>query len=267
MASPDAVRKKSPRAPSIALDEALERAEKIYEKERLHAAPTDVVAQDMGYKDANNGKALSAIASLRYYGLVERHGNGLLSITKDVEGYKFAPGEEMRKAYLRRFLTAPAIFAELLERYAAGLPSDGNLRYELIQRDFLPATAESLVNILRRSAEFAQFYEPDPVSPAVIVTPNNDVSEPRDGESPVPSPPPSIAVPDAQLRSSPSRPLWANEGGADDDSGHDRIPVRLTGGRKAWLLIPQVFRKADKQRLKAQIDLLLTEDEEADEEA
>jgi hypothetical protein len=41
-------RKKSPRAPSISLDEALERVLRIYEKEKRHAAPTEVVVQDMG---------------------------------------------------------------------------------------------------------------------------------------------------------------------------------------------------------------------------
>ena len=44
MAGPDAVRKRSPRAPSIPLDDALDKALKIYDKERLHPAPTDVVA-------------------------------------------------------------------------------------------------------------------------------------------------------------------------------------------------------------------------------
>jgi len=40
----------------------------------------------------------------------------------------------------------------------------------------------------------------------------------------------------------------------------DKIPVRLSEGRKAWLVIPTPFYEADKLRLKAQIDLLLTED-------
>ena len=42
----------------------------------------------------------------------------------------------------------------------------------------------------------------------------------------------------------------------------DRIPVRLPGGRRAWLFIPSPFFSGDKARLKAQIDLLLTADEE-----
>lgn len=45
-------------------------------------------------------------------------------------------------------------------------------------------------------------------------------------------------------------------------ASYDRIPVRLTAGRKAWLEIPSPLYAADKARLKAQIDLLLAEDEE-----
>lgn len=43
------------------------------------------------------------------------------------------------------------------------------------------------------------------------------------------------------------------------NDGDDKNPVRLTGGRKAWLIVPTPFYEADKSRLKAQIDLLLTE--------
>jgi hypothetical protein len=37
--------------------------------------------------------------------------------------------------------------------------------------------------------------------------------------------------------------------------------VRLDQSRRAWLEIPTPFYEADKKRLKAQIDLLLTDDE------
>ena len=65
-------RKKSPRAPSSALDEALERALRLYEKERRHAVPMELAAQAMGYKGAKNGAALTTFATLRYYGLLDR---------------------------------------------------------------------------------------------------------------------------------------------------------------------------------------------------
>lgn len=256
MASSDSVRKKSPRAPSIPLDEALDRALKVYDKERLNPAPADVVAQGMGYKDANNGRALATIASVRYYGLLERQDDGRLGVTKEVESYKYAPSEDMRRAYLRRFVTAPALFAEVLERYASGLPSDGNLRYELIQRGFLPSTAESLVGILRRSFDFAGLYEQDAREAALPVAKVDepDVSAPMMAEVPEP-----LATAVAGVPRPRGGDLRREEDPAEE---HDRIPVRLPGGRRAWLLIPPIFREADKQRLKAQIDLLLTEDEE-----
>lgn len=260
MASSESIRKKSPRAPSISLDEALDRTLKVYDKERLSPAPSDVVAQGMGYKDANNGRALSTIASVRYYGLMERHSDGRLGVSKDVESYKYAPSEDMRRAYLRRFVATPALFTELLERYASGLPSDGNLRYELIQRGFLPATAESLVGILRRSFDFARVYDEEPQD-LIAPEPEYEVDDSATLASVVPV----VAASPAAI--APAQVLGRSQSSfvEGDDSiveGHDRIPVRLPGGRRAWLLIPPLFREADKQRLKAQIDLLLTEDED-----
>lgn len=246
-------RKKSPRAPSIPLDEAVERAMRAYDKERLHPAPVDVIAQHIGYKTANNGAALQALASLRYYGLLERPKEGLLAVTKDVEAYRFAPDPQIARSFLVRFLRAPALFGELLDKYKSGLPSDGNLKYELIQRGFLPSTAASLVAVFRRSVDIAHYYESSQPEPAVAIPPA-DVEVPLD----------DVQASDPSIERSIARPRIgrANDGAMAlaEDGEHDRIPVRLPGGRRAVLLIPSVFYEADKQRLKAQIDLLLTED-------
>ena len=156
----------------------------------------------------------------------------------------------MSRAYLRPFLAAEPLFAELLDRYSAVLPYDGNLRYELIQRDFLPSTAEGLVGIFRRSAEFAQTFDQrpngEPMPQPIEVDDETGAAAQSVKSDPV-----------ANYRAQPQMDDQMREG-----SGHDRIPVRLAGGRRAWLLIPHEFREADKTRLKAQIDLLLTEDEE-----
>lgn len=256
-------RKKSPRAPSMPLDDALDRVMKAYDKERLNPAPTDTVAQHIGYNSANNGAALAALASLRYYGLLDRPRDGVLAVTKEVEAYRFAPTEELRRSFVLRFLRTPALFAELLDAYPTGLPSEGTLKYELIQRGFLPTTAATLVGVLGRSVEFARYFD----APAAV---SSDAIE---SSAPAFSP---RSVPDSELGavgelSSPTPPPLARQvpfaGAAPDPStedtlSHDRIPVRLRGGRRAWLLIPPVFHESDKARIKAQIDLLLTEDDE-----
>lgn len=244
----DVPRKKSPRAPSLPLDEALDRVMRAYDKDRTHASPVDVVAQHLGYKTANSGTALQAIASLRYYGLLERPSDGYLAVSKEVESYRFAPDEGTKQALLRGFLRRPALFAELLDRFFDGLPSDANLRFDLIQRGFLPSTAASLVGVFRSSTEFAKYFE--------IAPPARTTDMPRPEET-------SFAdEPEFDQAGPPQADRIRSRHVSEDDAASDRIPVRLSGGRRAWLVIPQVFFEADKKRLKAQIDLLLTEDDE-----
>ncbi len=248
----EALRKKSPRAPSMALSEALDRALKVYDKERLHPAPIEVVANDIGYKNANSGAALSALASLRYFGLLERPKNGFLAVSKDVESFRFAPNEGQRQALLIQFLKQPALYAELLEKYASNLPSDASLKYELIQRGFIPAAADSTLVAFKQSMEFAGYYDlqnvvvdsaEDENASSFLLLSNLDEQVPLSATLPATSMVSAITAPSIE----------------EDDL--DRIPVRLPGGRRAWLLIPAPFYSADKNRLKAQIDLLLADDE------
>jgi hypothetical protein len=239
-------RKKSPRAPSIALDEAIERVLRIYEKEKRHAAPTEVVVQDMGYKSANNGAALSVLASIRYYGLLERPQDGKLSVSKEFENYQYAPDEQVKRGLLLKWLRSPQVFADLIDRYPGGFPSDANLRFDLMDRGFSPAAADSVVSVFRRSVEFVGF---DGSEAAPVV-------EPLPQASAVELLGPAAASSNAlRPRIEPQHPSPENQ-----NEGDDKIPVRLPGGRKAWLIVPTPFYEADKARLKAQIDLLLAED-------
>jgi len=247
-----AIRKKSPRAPSMPLNEALDRALKVYEQERLHAAPVEIIASHMGYKSANNGSAMSAIASLRYYGLFERPKDGFLAVSKNVESYKYTPSETERSNLLIEFLKAPPLFAELIEQFPGGLPSEATLIYELIQRGFLPSTAESVLNCFKQSVQFAAYFERRAAHPSALLA-----DDPDDTDD---SGPPVAPVVQVEATSAPSTKSVSQVYLQDEEV--ERYPVRLPGGRKAWLLIPTLFYEADKARLKAQIDLLLTEDEQ-----
>ena len=241
------IRKKSPRAPSIPLEEALDKALRVYEKEKRYPAPTEVVAQDMGYKSANNGAALSALASLRYFGLLEKPEDGKLAVSKDVENYQYAPDPKIKSELLLKWLRAPAIFADLLDRYPEGLPSDANLRFDLMKRGFSPAAGDSAVSVFRRSAEFAGY------TPSSLPRSESNQGEQLTGEAILEN----GTAPAASRVVGVSKPTQPSEFSVDDT---DKIPVRLSEGRKAWLVIPTPFYEADKLRLKAQIDLLLTED-------
>lgn len=250
----EVLRKKSPRAPSIPLDEALTRVMKVYDRERLHPAPTDVVAQHLGYKNANSGSAMSALASLRYFGLLERPKEGMLSVSRQVESYKFSPDEKLKRSLLLDFLKRPPLYKDLLEKYGAGLPSDPNLKFELINKGFFPQAAEPALTVFKSSVAFADYYNSEFAS-----APEEEIEEESQDIFPIASDYSSEESKGVVASSPPS----AARPEEFDDSQVDRIPVRLPGGRRAWLLIPTPFYDADKSRLKAQIDLLLTSEDEA----
>lgn len=233
-------RKKSPRAPSLTLEDALERAVAMYEKERRHEISLDVAAQDIGYKNSKSGAAVAALASLRYFGLIERVRDGVVAVSKDVETFKFAPEESARRDLKLKWLKTPPIFSDLLEKYSETLPSDAAIKFELIQRGFLPASADECLAVFRKSVDFAGHFDGADLNPG----PNDPVDD--DGERPVEAASASTRTPAT----------------APPPAGVDRIPVRLTGNRKAWLEIPSPFFARDKEQLVAQIGLLLTDDEE-----
>lgn len=243
-------RKKSPRAPSMPLEEAIDRTAKAYARDRLHPAPTDVMAQHLGYKNANNGAALQALASLRYYGLMERSSDGMMAVSKAFESYHYAPDEQLKRKLQVTWLRSPQVFAELLDKYAEGLPSDPTLRHELItQKQFAPLAAENLIAVFRRSVDFARYFE-------------------QEDEAASPNPP---MEDEAAFVQEPviKQPSAVHGGGSPaahidppTDVETDKIPIRLPGGRRAWLYVPSPFYSGDKDRIKAQVDLLLADDED-----
>jgi hypothetical protein len=223
----------------VPLDEAIERAIRVYNAERRHPAPTDVIAQTLGYKSANNGSALAMIASLRSFGLLEKAGDGKLGVSKDVETYQFAPSEDAKRELRIKWLKEPKVFAELLEKVEGALPSDASVRFSLIQQGFAPSTAEQTLNVLKRSVEFAGFFAQSRPTKSDVVMQVETGLHPEERDS--------------------ARNLEVQEQRRVPDD-HDRIPVRLEGGRRAWLEIPIPFYEADKKRLIAQIELVLTDE-------
>lgn len=240
---------RSPRAPSFSLEESLRNALTLYEGNGKHLIPAEVAAKALGYSGANNGSAARALASMKSFGLLESNNKGDLAVSGDVEGYKYAPDDEHKQELLVRWLRLPKIYAELLDEYHDRLPSDQAIRYKLIKMGFLPSAAEECLKNLKASVQFSRYYdrpsEPDDLSNESGMM----------GEASPPEAPSSPASP--ANSSSPAAPTQS----ATPTHSADRIPVRLSRGRRAWIEIPSPLYKADKDLLKAQIDLIFTDEE------
>jgi hypothetical protein len=236
-------RKRSPNAPALPLDDALERAIKVYEREQQHPAPTDVVAQNIGYKSANSGAALTTIAALRSYGLLNKMGPGKLAVDGDVQSYHYTPDQDLKQELLIKWLRSPAIFSYLLDKYEGSLPSDPTIRLDLIQEGFKPGKAEAVLKAFKKSVEFASYYQSQQIEHT-----EDDLSEVN-----------NLDERGEQQRDDTHEPKVSV---GHNEVNMDRIPVRLDVKRRAWLEIPAPFYEADKERIKAQIDLLLTDGKE-----
>ncbi len=259
--------KKSPRAPSMSLDEAMNRVGKLYRAEGRHAAPIEVALKHIGYS-SKNGAALTAIASLGYWGLVERPADGMIAVSKVFEEYEFNPDAKAKDAILVSLLRTPTLFADMLDRYGDRLPSDGTIKFDLIKQGFHPPSAANIVVVLKKSVEYSRYLEQrslsvkevDATSASTVETDIDVDSDERDTPS----------THNTEPKGSPEVPDRTKSTYSDSSNQHaaspdvDRIPVRLPGGRRAWIEIPTPFYSADKERLKAQIDLLLTVEDEAD---
>jgi hypothetical protein len=240
-------RRKSPRAPSLALEQALERVMRVYEQERLHTAPVDAVAQALGFKSASSGSVNTTIASLLYFGLLMRPKDGFLSVSRDVEIYKFARDGKMKMEMLLDFLKTPPLYRELLEKYPSGLPSSTKLKAELLLRGFLPQAVDTVLSAFLQSVSYARYYEApskdiESKTPLALL-PKADIQVLEEVE-------PKIL----QIKQEVTH--LSNLNSAQE---MDQIPIRLSGGRKAWLNIPTPFYESDKALIKAQIGVLFAD--------
>lgn len=242
-------RKKSPRAPSLALEVALERALRVYDVARLHSAPLDTVAQALGFANASTGSAITSLASLRYFGLLERTKDGYLAVTKEVESYKLAFLAEMQLSILQQFLKSPPLYHEILEKYSRGLPSSATLKYDLIQKGFLPQAVDTVLAAFLQSVSFARYFEDQ--SKDIQQDQSPALSENKQG------PEVEGAERKAEIRQNSDAKFSPIQAG-----DMDQIPIRLSGGRKAWIAIPTPFYESDKARIKAQIDVLFADIDE-----
>ena len=153
---------RSPKAPSINLEDALKKAEAFYDKEPAHSAPAEVVRKHIGYS-ASSGIGKAALASLRGFGLVEKRGKRLalspkaLAIIRDRR-----PGSNDRADAIRSAAMQPKVHADVLDHFGGKVPSDENLRYYLLaEKAFTEKGADQFIEQFKATVAFAGFTDGD----------------------------------------------------------------------------------------------------------
>lgn len=149
-------RHRSPNYPAVALPEALQRTKLFFDTDGKAGAPTETAAKHIGFSSAH-GQALSVLAALKSFGLLEDR-NGRVVPTQRAIEILHLPDQDPRKAEaLMAAAAAPTIYKQLIHQYRdTGLPSDDTLKAELIAyKGFNPKSVGDFVKGFKETLNFA----------------------------------------------------------------------------------------------------------------
>ena len=166
---PKAARLRSPSYPGIDLQVALKRAKEFYDVERRSPAKVEVAVRHWGFKPKSSG-GMIAIAALKAFGLLTETGSGktrkvqlsesAFRILLDQRPYSQERAEAIKQAAFR-----PRLHTALWGKYQADLPSDEDLRHELIfEWRFNENTVSDFIKEYKETMRFAKLTASDTIS-------------------------------------------------------------------------------------------------------
>jgi hypothetical protein len=166
---PGATRTRSPAYPSLNLQDAIQRAKTIWDKEKRNATPLEALASDWGLK-AKSSTAVQTASTLNKYGLLEEVESGkdrlfkLSQVALNILLDEQSDSQE-RLNLLKQCALRPKIHAELWNKYHGDLPSDASLkRYLIVERKFNDAVVDSFIKSFRDTISFAKLSSSDKIS-------------------------------------------------------------------------------------------------------
>jgi len=137
---------KSPKYPSVSLEDAIDQVRKVYEADRKNVLSREVIASHIGYSSLS-GAADKAISNLMQYGLLERVGKGQVRVSQigeDIVEPEYGKPER-RTAALLEAAFSPTLFAELKSAFPDGA-SEVAVRSHLVRGGFHDRAIKPAVN-------------------------------------------------------------------------------------------------------------------------
>ncbi len=188
---------RSPNYPQMGIKQAIERIQKIYEKEHTHSVPAQAAAEAMGYKSLS-GTAKAGLSALRKFGLASATTEGYKVTSDAITILELPEDNPERKATIRRLGLRPTAFKQLFEKYGVTLPSDGTIRHFLIQNGYQLDGANQVIRFYKETLDFLSRMGPivaEPDSKEGDVTEVQGNKKPAidagEGQTPKGSPPAS----------------------------------------------------------------------------
>ncbi|MFZ0676267.1 hypothetical protein [Candidatus Binatus sp.] len=153
--TPKKKRIRSPAYPAESLKAAVGRAQKLYDADHESGSTIESAATHMGFNKAH-GDALSVLAGLKKFGLIEMRGERAV-VTKRAVNILLFPDQDRGKNALREAVLLPQAYRELFNRFKGKkIPSDQTLRSELIaDKHFNAKAVDGFLKDFRASLAYA----------------------------------------------------------------------------------------------------------------
>ncbi len=148
-------RHRSPNYPAESLEAAIQRTQKLYAEDHAAGSPIAAAAVHIGFNKAH-GEAMSVLAGMKKFGLVEIAG-GRVTVTKRAVNILLFPDDERGRKSLREAVLMPDIYRKLaIKAKTTGLLSDKTMRAELIaDYGFNPKSVDAFLKDFRASLAYA----------------------------------------------------------------------------------------------------------------
>lgn len=128
-------RMRSPNFPNLSLEDAVNFAKVIWDKNRKAAIPREAAAKDLGYTGLT-GRSMQVLGALNQYGLVEITAKGHTRVTQTAEDIFIGFPEEVKRRAVTEAGRTPALFREIYEKFDGDIPGENAIRSFLFQRGF-----------------------------------------------------------------------------------------------------------------------------------
>jgi hypothetical protein len=148
-------RRRSPVAPMLPIDEAIEKAGQIYAKDKRAFTDFKTLVGHLGYKvERKGGRSGRVVSTLKQYGLLDERA-GQYRISETAWKILEMPEDSAERAQLiKESALNPSIARKILRLYNGELPSDATLRSHLLFKEgFNADSATDLIRVLRRTIE------------------------------------------------------------------------------------------------------------------
>lgn len=163
-------RMRSPNYPILPLEDAINAARTVWDKNRKALISREAGVKDLGYSGLT-GRSMQVLGALNQYGLTETSVKGQMRVTQVAEDIFVGYPESVKRAAITKAGHTPTLFRDIYERFDGIAPGDNALRSYLFQRGFTNDGVERALKTFNDTNRYVEVFgdaeSSAPVAPSI----------------------------------------------------------------------------------------------------